>query len=459
MSEKETLLIVDDDELIQDALSTFFESHFHIINATSLREVKSVLAQSAQQPQYALVDLGLPPLPHQPTEGFSVLSVLQAHAPECAVVVVSGQDAKQHAQRARALGATDYAEKPCSPKQLLDKLQTARRIKAIEMATRGLIGDSQPLVMLRQQIGLVAPVAFPVLIEGESGVGKELVARALHDHARRGKPFLTVNCAAIPEHLVEPMLFGYAKGSFTGATRDNPGYLGDAGDGTLLLDEIADFPTTVQPKLLRVLETGEYQRVGETRPQQCSARIIAASNRSRGGRQSGYIRDDLYYRLSVLTIHVPPLRQLGNDRFLLLEHFSHILAKDLATAPFTLAESALVIWAEYQFPGNVRELKNIIARLQIKYGGETVTSEALQYELCSDIENSFQRDLSNESPSSLLQLNSQSEDTMRKNIRLAAQTAQQTFTASGNDIERASHRLGINRDLLKSLLDLSKSSD
>lgn len=379
---KELLLIVDDDALILDALSAFFEEYFTVVGALQLREMKSALAQLDAPLDYALVDLGLPPQPHLPTEGFAALSILQAQAPECAVVVVSGQDARRHGQQARALGAADYAEKPCDPQTLLDKLRLARRLKVSGQAAHGLVGESAPLAALREQIALIAPVSFPVLIEGESGAGKELVARALHNSARAGKPFLAVNCAAIPEHLVEPTLFGHVRGAYTGAVRDGAGYLGDAGGGTLLLDEVGDLPEAAQAKLMRVLETGEYRQVGDTRPRQCSARIVAASNRRlRGG---GRMRDDLYYRLSVFSIAVPPLRRLGEDRFLLLAHFRAAVANDLSGPPFSLAAAAEAVWRDYGFPGNVRELKNIVARLQVKYGGGEVGAAALRAELCEE---------------------------------------------------------------------------
>lgn len=454
--EKETLLIVDDDPLIQDVLGDFFEEHFNVVGAMNVQNVKSALMQLAQPPQYALVDLGLPPTPHQPTQGFTVLSVLQAQAPACAIVVVSGQDARRHGQRARALGATEYVEKPCGPEILLEKLRLAQRIKLSECGMHGFIGQSPPLQRLREQIALVAPVSFPVLIEGESGVGKELVARALHEAVRRGKPFLAINCAAISEQLVEPILFGNAKGAYTGAVQDNAGYLGDAADGTLLLDEVADLPESVQPKLLRVLETGEYRRVGETRPRQCSARIIAASNRSqqRGSIAAATIRDDLYYRLSVLSITVPPLRQLGEDRFLLLEHFRQRVAQDLHAEPFALDEAALALWATYEFPGNVRELKNVIARLQVKYGGREVDEAALRAELCSDAEPAADEKTAPsseavESPSSV------ENEARAAAERLAARQARQALSECGGDVAQAARRLQIDEHAFKLLLTLA----
>lgn len=455
-ADKPTLLIVDDDELIQTALTAFFEEHFQVVCAAHLQDAKSALLQLPQAPQYALVDLGLPPTPHQPTQGFQVLSILQTQAPACAVVVVSGQDARLHGQRARALGAGDYAEKPCDPQTLLKKLQQARQAKLLAQGQHGLVGNSPLLARLREQIALIAPVAFPVLIEGESGVGKELVARALHDAARRGRPFLALNCAALPEHLVEPMLFGHVKGAYTGATRDSAGYLGDAADGTLLLDEVGELPPAVQPKLLRVLETGEYQRVGETRPHQCAARILAASNRSQQRGGSGGMRDDLYYRLNVFNIAVPPLRQLGEDRFVLLEHFRRAIAEDVSAAPFALDEAAMAAWGAYSFPGNVRELKNIIARLQVKFGGQEVTAAQLSEELCGEQHTSPAAGVGEvgDLPPSLLKSGQLGGEVQVAAQRIAVQAARAALAANGGDVTRAAHALHTDPRLLQRLLQL-----
>lgn len=447
--ERETLLIVDDDELIQGVLTTFFEEHFNVVGATHLKEVKSALMQLPQPPHCALVDLGLPPAPHQPTEGFAVLSALQAQAPECAVVVVSGQDARRHGQRARALGAMDYAEKPCPPETLLDKLRQARQARRARQDGHGLIGESPPMAKLREQISMVAPLSFPVLIEGESGVGKELVARALHAHSRRGNAFLAINCAAIPEYLVEPTLFGSVKGAFTGAARDTIGYLGDCADGTLLFDEIADLPPSVQPKLLRVLETGEYQRVGETQTRQCTARIIASSNGSQQ-RVKGAprrIRDDLYYRLSVFTIAVPPLRELGDDRFLLLKHFSAAIASDLSAPPFALSEAAAALWRGYRFPGNVRELKNIIARLQVGHSGSEVDEAQLREEFCLDeLEDGK---ISDSAPP----LVESEDDFGRITDRLAAAAARRALAACNGSAAQAALQLQVSEQALMRLVN------
>src|SRR6185295_7425480 len=236
---------------------------------------------------------------------------------------------------------------------------------------------------LRQQVAQFADAPFPVLIEGESGSGKELVAKSLHlMSARASRPFLALNCAAISPNLVEPTLFGYAKGAFTGATSSRPGYFEDARDSTLFLDEIGELPIELQAKLLRVLENGEFQRVGETQSQKSNARVIAATNRDlRQEVRAGRFRADLYHRLSVFAVTVPPLRELGDDKRRLLSHFSEFYAQQSGAAAFRLDLRAEQLWMDYVFPGNVRELRNIVIRLTTKYAGETINSEQLVAEL------------------------------------------------------------------------------
>jgi two-component system nitrogen regulation response regulator GlnG len=214
-----------------------------------------------------------------------------------------------------------------------------------------------------------------VLIEGESGSGKELVAKRLHRLSpRAGRPYFSLNCAAISPQLVEPTLFGYVKGAFTGAQANKSGFFEDAADGTLFLDEIGELPLDMQAKLLRVLENGEYQRVGETQRRTARCRVIAATNRDlRRAVREGAFRADLYHRLSVFTLSVPPLRELDQDKLLLLEHFRH--------NAFELDEAATARWMRYDFPGNVRELRNIVIRLAAKYPGQRLSVAELEPEL------------------------------------------------------------------------------
>jgi DNA-binding NtrC family response regulator len=384
---KPDLLIVDDDPLITDTLDFVLGRDFSVHVAESRAQVKSLLRQLETLPELALVDLGLPPTPHRPDEGFRLINELLALSPDIKILVLSGQNDEDNARHARALGAIEFVAKPCEPQRLKELLLKARTITAAERVAQGaepgIVGFGPAIAKLKQQIRQYADSPFPVLIEGESGSGKELVALSLHRQSPRAmKPYLALNCAAISPNLVEATLFGHAKGAFTGASTARTGYFEDARDGSLFLDEIGELPLELQAKLLRVLENGEYQRVGETQGRHSQARVIAATNRDlRQEVKGNRFRADLYHRLSVFTVTVPPLRDLGEDKQRLLTHFAEFYAGQSGAACFTLDPRANQLWMEYAFPGNVRELRNIVIRLTTKYAGETVNSEQLLAEL------------------------------------------------------------------------------
>jgi DNA-binding NtrC family response regulator len=392
------LLIVDDDALITDTLSFALGAEFEVLACESRPHAIELLRQLPEPPALALVDLGLPPTPHTPDQGFKLIADLLAHSPGMRIFVLSGQNDAAHARHARALGAAEFIAKPCDPAALKKILARALTVRDAEMrAERNrardaeeLIGQSPALLKLKSQLAQFADSQFPVLIEGESGSGKELVARSLHRlSVRAGKPYFALNCAAIAPTLVEPTLFGHAKGAFTGAAAARAGFFEDAGEGTLFLDEIGELPLEMQAKLLRVLENGEYQRVGETSSRISRARMIAASNRDlRQEIKKGAFRPDLYHRLSVFTLAVPSLRELGDDKLLLLEHFRRFYAEQSGAQPFSLDEAAERRWLAYPFPGNVRELRNIVIRLTVKQAGRVVTTEDLEPEF--DVESGSQ---------------------------------------------------------------------
>jgi DNA-binding NtrC family response regulator len=383
---KPDLLIVDDDPLITDTLDFVLGKDFRVFAAGSRQQARSLITQLERVPGLALVDLGLPPTPHRPDEGFRLITELLTAAPDIKIVVLSGQNDEANARHARTLGAVDFVAKPCEPavlRQLLLRALTFGEAERASPVDDGIIGASFPIGRLREQIRQYAASPFPVLIEGESGSGKELVARALHRGGpRAAHPYLALNCAAISPTLVEPTLFGYAKGAFTGAATGRSGYFEDAAEGTLFLDEIGELPLELQAKLLRVLENGEYQRVGETQLRMSAARVVAATNRDlRLETKAARFRVDLYHRLSVFTIQVPPLRDLGDDKLKLLEHFSARYAAQAGIAPCTLDDDATRLWQAYAFPGNVRELRNIVIRLTTKYAGREVNRPELAEEL------------------------------------------------------------------------------
>ncbi len=381
---KTALLIVDDDPLIADSLGYFLGRDYAVTTAATRNEAVSFLRQATIPPALALIDLGLPPAPHRPDEGFALIADILAHAPETRIVVLSGQSDEANARHARALGATEFVAKPADPDVLRDLI---RRVLAFRDTgipqDDGFIGDHVSLHKLRTQLRQYAASPFPVLIEGESGSGKELAASALHRLSNRSEqPFLALNCAAISPSLVEATLFGHGKGAFTGATGARAGYFEDASNGTLFLDEIGELPLDLQPKLLRVLENGEYQRIGETQARRSTARIVAATNRDlKKEVREGRFRADLYHRLSVFTVNVPALRDLGQDRIQLLEHFRSIYATQAGLPPFNLSEKAVERLSAYRFPGNVRELRNIAIRLTTKHAGKSVDLADLEAEL------------------------------------------------------------------------------
>ncbi len=380
---KPTLLIVDDDALITDTLSFALGAEFEIHACESRPHAIELLRQLPAAPQLALIDLGLPPTPHSPEQGFQLIADLLAHAPEVKIFVLSGQNDAANARHARALGAAEFIAKPCDPAMLKRILSRALEFGAeVPPGDENLIGASQLLVKLKGQIAQYTDSPFPVLIEGASGSGKELVAKNLHRASRRAtKPYFALNCAAIAPSLVEPTLFGYAKGAFTGAATNKSGYFEDAGEGTLFLDEIGELPLELQAKLLRVLENGEYQRVGETQARHSRARVIAATNRDlRQEVRNSAFRSDLYHRLSVFTLTVPPLRDMEGDRLILLDHFRRQYALQAGTQPFELDEAATARWLAYPFPGNVRELRNIAIRLTTKHAGQRLSVADIEQE-------------------------------------------------------------------------------
>ena len=384
---KPRLLLVDDDSLIAESLAFALQSDYEIVRGHDRQSAVERL-RAGLVPEAALIDLGLPPVAHLPNEGFKLIGDLLAHAPEVRILVLTGQNEESNARRARALGAMELVPKPCDPQRLRAIL--ARALASPTQARpgreaegeRAIVGESPPLRRLRSQIDLYAASAFPALIEGESGSGKERVAFALHHLSpRAGAPFLALNCAAISPNLVEPTLFGYAKGAFTGALGAKPGYFEDAAGGTLFLDEIGELAPELQAKLLRVLENGEYQRVGETQTRVSRARVVAATNRDlREEIRLGRFRSDLYHRLSVFTLAVPPLRDLGEDKLKLLDHYRALYAAEGGARPFELDRAASARWLGYRFPGNVRELKNIVIRLTTRHAGHVVGERDLEAE-------------------------------------------------------------------------------
>ena len=382
---KPTLLLVDDDAIIADSLEYVLSEEYEIERASDRASSFKLMSDMSDSPALALVDLGLPPNTHRPDEGLAVIRKISQMHPSTRILVLSGQDNKKHLFQAKEDGAVDFIAKPCDIAEI--KVRLKRQIIAGGGADaghgdiEGIVGSSEEIELLRMQIRQLADSPYPVLIEGESGSGKEVAARNLHRcSSRKQEPFLTLNCAAFNGELLESQLFGHVKGAFTGATDTRNGFFEEAGSGTLLLDEVADLPLDLQAKLLRVLENGEYYRLGETQPRHSSARVLAATNKDIfEAIKTNQFREDLYHRLSVLTLRVPSLKERNGDKNDLLFYFMQQVADEVAT--FQLDEDALRLWNDYTFPGNVRELRNIIIRLSAKYPGQTIKPEVLKREM------------------------------------------------------------------------------
>lgn len=463
---KPSLLIVDDDPLISDTLTYVLSKDFEISAAESRAQVRSLLTQLDEPPQLALVDLGLPPHPHKPDEGFALIADLLSISPSIKILVLSGQSDEANARHARALGAIDFVAKPCEPERLKSLLFNALLVQGAERSAdkapmpvkdSGIVGESPAMDKLRQQIKQYAAAPFPVLIEGESGSGKERVASSLHQLSpRAAKPYLALNCAAISPTLVEPTLFGYAKGAFTGATSARAGYFEEAENGTLFLDEIGELPLELQAKLLRVLENGEYQRVGETQPRFSNARVVTATNRDlRAEIKAGRFRPDLYHRLSVFSIAVPPLREMGQDKLTLLNHFRDFYAREAKSQPFQLDPRAQQMWEDYHFPGNVRELRNIAIRLTTKYPGIAVNAQQLEAELDTDQAYPLEIPLASDGKALIelarKQLQTQANFNLDVTLRLWEKAyVEAALNMTHGNLSQAAKLLGINRTTLYS---------
>ncbi len=451
------LLLVDDDAIIAESLQYVLSPEFEVAVAYDRAQAIERLQEMAEPPQLALVDLGLPPDIHLPDEGLAVIDHLHRHYPETRVLVLSGQDAGGHVEQALQRGASDFIPKPCDVAEL--KMRLKRQLESPSPARSeapddmGIVGQSPAIELLREQVRQLADSPYPLLIQGESGSGKELVALNLHRcSARASEPFLTLNCAAFNGELLESQLFGHARGAFTGALEARAGFFEEAGSGTLLLDEIADLPLDLQAKLLRVLENGEFYRLGETRPRQARCRVVAASNKDMlQAVADGRFREDLYHRLSVLTLRVPSLRERNGDKRLLLEHFQREAAS--GAGGFRLDDAALELWMRHDFPGNVRELRNIVIRLSAKYPGQTIKADILRQELQPAPVLSPQGDgcqgdewLRRQLQRPGFQLGQALRDIERKWIDLALEQ-------SDNNMSRAAELLGINRSTLYGRLE------
>jgi DNA-binding NtrC family response regulator len=381
-----TLLLVDDDPGVRRALRDCLRDEGYTVD--ELEDGAGLVARvDLTPPDLVLLDIVMPGL-----DGLAALERLRERYADLPVVMMSGAATIERAVKAIRLGAYDFLEKPITPEKLLVTVERGLawrqlgRENAALRAERGeaaadcqMVGTSAAAMALREAIRRVAPSQAKVLIRGENGTGKELVARAIHDASPRARgPFIKVNCAAIPRDLVESELFGHERGAFTGATATRKGKFELADSGTLFLDEVGDMSAEAQAKLLRALETGEAERVGGARPIRFDVRAIAATNKDLEAEiAAGRFREDLYYRLSVVPVVVPPLRERPDDIPLLAEHFLARAAADNRRPPIRLGASAVAGLRAYEWPGNIRELRNLMERIAIMSDAEELDGEVL----------------------------------------------------------------------------------
>lgn len=373
-----TLLVVDDEpQILQVVSGILLDEGFEVLTAPDGETALKLVADAS--PDLVLLDIALPGM-----DGLEVLTELKRLYATLPVIIISAYGSVENAVKATRLGAYDFIEKPPHADNILLTVRNAlemarlfeenRRLRQQAAPSREIIGKSEDIRRLREQLRVVAPTNASVLITGENGTGKELVARALHFLSRRShRPFVEVNCAAIPEDLIESELFGHEKGAFTGATSRRQGKFDQAHEGTLFLDEIGDMSLKTQAKILRILEEQRFERVGGGRPIQVEVRIVAATNKNLEEEiRKGTFREDLYHRINVIPLAVPPLREHREDIPLLTAHFLKELARENDSPPKTFTPGALEALTAFPWPGNVRELKNFVWRLAILTPSQTI---------------------------------------------------------------------------------------
>lgn len=443
------LLIVEDDEGLQRQLRWAYDDYEVLV--ASNRDMAINLLRS-EEPPVVTLDLGLPPDPNGVTEGFATLETILSLKPETKVIVASGHGARESALRAIASGAYDFYQKPVDIDQLGLIVRRAFQLHGIETENRKLeerVGEDQTVLgtmitgapeMLKvaRTIERVANTGVSVMLLGASGTGKELLARGLHQASNRAAGgFVAINCAAIPENLLEAELFGYEKGAFTGAIKTTEGKIELAHGGTLFLDEVGDIPLPLQVKLLRFIQERVIERIGGRKPIAVDTRIVSATHQDLPEMiKAGSFREDLYYRLAEIVVRIPSLAARHGDSVLLAKHFLHRFAREMNPAVKGLSADALAAIDEWPWPGNVRELENRMKRAVIMADGKLITAEDLDLE-------------------------ARTEAALPVNLKAARELAdrraiRQALARTENNISSAAKLLGISRP---TLYDLMKQYD
>ena len=440
------LLIVEDDPGLQSQMRWCFSADLDVDVAADRASALASLRRN--EPQVVTLDLGLPPDPGGASEGFALLDDILRLSPMVKVIVVTGREDKENAVRAIGMGASDFYQKPLDPDILTFVVNRAFRLAELETENRelanrqngtnikGVIAASPQMLSVCRTLEKVAPTDVTTLITGETGTGKELLARALHDLSHRSdQPFAAINCAAIPENLLESELFGYEKGAFTGATQSKKGKIESANGGTLFLDEIGDMPMALQAKLLRFLQERAVDRVGSVKPVPVDVRVVCATHRDvRQLIEAGSFREDLYYRISEITLDVPALRQRQGDPLVIARSLLQSLSRQMDRPNLLFSDDAVRAINNYPWPGNVREMINKVKRATIMAEGKRVTAADLE--------------LHDDGETALNQLNlRQVRETAERNAIL------QALKTTGFNMAQASRLLGITRPTLYNLTD------
>ena len=376
-----TILIVDDEKSICQSLGSILSDEgYEILTAESGEEALKIVEE--ELPCLVLLDIWLPGM-----DGIEVLESVKSNYPQIRVIVMSGHGTIETAVKATKLGAFDFIEKPLSLEKVIIVVNHVFELIRLEEENKQLrqkvphdyelTGVSAPILELKEMINIVSPTNAWILIMGENGTGKELVARSIHSQSKRaGKPFIEVNCAAIPEDLIESELFGHEKGAFTGATEKRRGKFDLAHEGTIFLDEVADMSLKAQAKILRILQEKKFERVGGNSLIPTDVRVLAATNKDlEKEMEAGRFRQDLYYRLNVIPLRILPLRERKEDIPCLVNRFLQEFALKEKEEEKTMEEDALAILREHNWPGNVRELKNIIERLVIMVPNHMISAK------------------------------------------------------------------------------------
>ena len=437
------LLIVDDDPGLLRQLRWAFSDHK--VYPASTRQEATDLVRKNPVP-VAIVDLGLPPDPDGASEGLAILADILTIAPAAKVIIATGNETREHALRAIALGAYDFYQKPIDIDVLQLIVARAERIFDLEAENRrlleataaspidGIIASGPEMLTVLRNIEKMAPTDVAVLLRGESGTGKELLARAVHKLSDRARePFVPINCAAIPETLLESELFGYEKGAFTGALKQTIGRLESADRGTLFLDEIGDVPLPMQVKLLRFLQDQIVERIGGRSPVQVDVRIVCATNQDLNLMMAeGRFREDLYYRLNEVKVQVPPLRERAADVVVLASFFLNRFATEYGRSARGFSATALAALRDHPWPGNVRELENRVKRAIVVTDGPLLSAADLG-------------------------LTTPGEDTQSLTIRDARARAERevlqlALAQAGSNLSKAAKLLGISRPTLYDLM-------